>query len=204
MNRLAGYAFKLSLKLRHNPARLLFRDFFFRLTNPYDPAEWELVTRSWNGDVWDLGASVGKFTPILARANPNHRVFAFEPNLNSLYYLGYRTASFKNVIIVAAALTNDGEPIPASYDPDFMKKATGPRIVSFGLKEALTKFGKPAFIKMDIDCEEYTSFKKNPELLKDVHVLVEWHPTLVDAPIPPLNYWKVSQADVTHTYLQPF
>ena len=203
MNRIAGNVFKLSLKLRHNPARILFRDFFFRLSNPYDEAELKLAVRSWAGDVWDLGASVGKFTPILAKANPEHRVFAFEPNLNSLYFLAYRTSRFKNVVIVPAALTLDGAPMETSYDPDFSGKPTGPMGMTLALSEALQKFGKPRFIKMDIEGAEYRLFREQAELLKGVHILVEWHPGIVKDPMPPLPFWKVNQVDVTHTYLDP-
>jgi FkbM family methyltransferase len=200
---LAGNLFKLSLKIRRHPSRFLFRDFFFRLSNPYDDAELKLVRQPWGGDIWDLGASVGKFTPILAETNPHCRVFAFEPNLNSVYFLAYRTSRYQNVVIVPAALTLDGAPMQTSYDPDFSGRPTGPLGMTLSLKEALQKFGKPKFIKMDIEGAEYRLFREQGELLKGVHLLVEWHPGLVNEPMPPLPFWKVTQADVTHTYLEP-
>ena len=52
---------------------------------------------------------------MMAEANPNQPIFAFEPNLNSLYYLGYRTAQYPNVTIVPAALSIDGKAIRTSY-----------------------------------------------------------------------------------------
>ena len=55
--------------------------------------------------IWDVGASVGKLTTIMAKSSPEATIHAFEPNLNSLYFLAYRTASYKNVIIVPCALT---------------------------------------------------------------------------------------------------
>jgi FkbM family methyltransferase len=200
---LAGYLFKLSLKLRHNPFRFLFRDVFVNLSGTCDPPELEFMQREWPGDIWDLGASVGKFTTLLAASNPRRTVYAFEPNLNSLYYLAYRTARFPNVVIVACALTRDGATLPGTYDPDFTAPATGPRVVSLSLREALQKFGRPAFIKMDIEGGEFELFRQDAELLRGVHLWVEWHPGIVNQPRPPLNYWKVSQADSTHTYLEP-
>jgi FkbM family methyltransferase len=203
MNRLAGYAFKISLKLRHNPARFLFRDFFFNLSNPYDAGELQFARRPWTGDVWDIGASVGKFTGVLAQANPDHRVFAFEPNLNSIYFLAYRTSRFKNVVIVPAALTLDGKPMTTSYNPDFSAPPTGPQAMTLSLAEALQKFGKPSFIKMDIEGAEFRLFREQASALKGVHLLVEWHTMLLDDPIPALPYWKVTRVDDTHTYLEP-
>ena len=84
---IAGLAYKLSLAIRQNPFRFLFRDFFMNLTDPYTDTEVEFLKKNWQGNVWDVGASVGKLAPIMAVANPNHKVFAFEPNFKQVVEL---------------------------------------------------------------------------------------------------------------------
>ena len=124
----------------------------------------------------DVGASLGKYTTLLAEANPNQQVYAFEPNLNSLYYLGYRTAKYPNVTIVPAALTIDGKPMRATYDPNMHNPATGPQGITFSAAEAIARFGMPAFIKLDIEGLEKEFLEKCGELFRHTTMIVEWHP----------------------------
>jgi FkbM family methyltransferase len=204
---LLGPIYKLSHKLRSNPARFLFTDRLFDLWGREKDAETELMRKDWKGapgsSIWDIGASLGKFTTLMARANPNSTIYAFEPNLNSLYFLAHRTARLPNVTIVPCAVTADGKPMKASYNPDFEAPATGPYVPTFSLQEAVAKFGKPLFIKMDVEGEEFRMFDPEPECLRGVHILVEWHTAKTAQKIPTLRQWTSNDFTVGHTYLEP-
>ena len=181
---------QLSFWSRHNPTRYLFSEKILKTRGLRVDQELQYFERNWGGPVWDVGASVGKYTTVLARSNPLNTVFAFEPNLNSLYYLGYRSAKFHNVVIVPTALTLDGSHFETSYDPNFFAKPTGPRSSSLSLEEAIRKFGKPAFAKFDVEGGEYILFDKDLEALKGCHLLIEWHKYKFQRPIPEMRYWK--------------
>jgi FkbM family methyltransferase len=198
---------RISWAIRRNPARFLFTDGNFQRVTGGERAEVEFLRRRWlpdgNGGIWDVGASVGKYTCDIARTNPNCKILAFEPNLNSLYFLAHRTAKLPNVEIVPCALTADGREMKGSYDPNFTIAATGPLVPTFSLAEALAKFGKPIFIKMDVEGEEFKIFREQPDLLRGIHLLVEWHPYFVKEPVPPLKHWSVHDVFPNHTYLEP-
>jgi FkbM family methyltransferase len=204
---LIGAGMRLSWTIRSHPARFLFTDGLFKRLARTDAEEAALLQRRWlktgTGSIWDVGASLGKFTCDIARANPNCRVYAFEPNLNSLYFLAHRTARFPNVEIVPAALTVEGRDMKGSYSPDFTSAPTGPLVPTYSLAEALQKFGRPVFIKMDIESEEFKIFTQQQELLKGIHMLVEWHTFLTGEPIPPLKYWRSTEISPGHTFLEP-
>jgi FkbM family methyltransferase len=192
---------KMSFWLRHHPARFLFSDALMGAADKSVEGEARLLNRDWQGSIWDVGASVGKYTTILARANPKHRVYAFEPNLNSLYYLGYRTAKLPNVVIVPCALTSDGSPFKTSYSPDFFLPPTGPCSLSLSLGEAIAKFGTPSFAKFDIEGGEYFLFDREPEVFRNTALLIEWHKYKVCRPIPAMSSWKSSDAVPEDTLL---
>ena len=202
-----GVLLRLSWALRRNPVRFLFSDRNFQRVTGGEADEVAFLRRRWlangAGSIWDVGASVGKYVCDIARANPNCKIFAFEPNLNSLYFLAHRTAKTPNIEIVPCALTADGRDMLGTYDPDFTTTSTGPLVPTFSLAEALTKFGKPVFIKMDVEGEEFKIFREQPDLLRGVHLLVEWHPQFVKEPIPPLKHWRVHDVFPSHTYLEP-
>ncbi len=202
-----GFLMWLSWRLRSNPSRFLFNDRTFGAITGGERSEVEFLKRRWvvngTGIIWDVGASLGKYTCDIARANPNCKVFAFEPNFNSLYFLAHRTAKLTNVEIVPGALTADGRDLKGTYNPDFNAPPTGPWMPSFSLSEALAKFGKPAFIKMDIEGEEFRIFRESAELLRGVHLLVEWHTAFVKEQVPPLKYWRITEISAGHTYLEP-
>jgi FkbM family methyltransferase len=204
---LLGPIYRLSHKLRSNPARYLFTDFFFDFVGRENDAETELMRKNWNAgpgsSIWDVGASLGKFTTLIAAANPQTKVYAFEPNLNSLYFLAHRTARFPNVTIVPCALTADGREMKGSYNPDFGAPATGPGVPTLSVEEAVKKFGRPIFIKMDVEGEEFQIFNPEPECLYGAHILVEWHTGLVNKPIPKLQHWSSKDFTLGHTYLAP-
>lgn len=163
----------------------------------------ELCRRSWPGSIWDVGASLGKYTLTIAEANPKQSVYAFEPNLNSLYYLGYRTAQHSNVTIVPCALTVDGMPIRVSYDPNYQKAATGPQAVTFSVAEAIGRFGVPAFIKLDCEGPEKEILKCCGKLLRHTTLLVEWHPWKWKYEYPELSYWRETKVSPHHSLLEP-
>jgi FkbM family methyltransferase len=205
------FLFYFSHFLRHHPFRFLIRGKRFGFFTPSEPAEEELCRRSWPGPVWDVGASLGKYTPMIAEANPNQPVYAFEPNLNSLYYLGYRTAQYPNVTIVPAPLTVDTNSIRATYDPNFHNPPTGPQGIAFTVAEAIRWFGVPAFIKLDCEGLEYEILERCAELLQHTTLLVEWHPEYPPGKVNPaaskfkpnLSYWRVTQVTPNHTLLEP-
>jgi len=205
------FLFYFSHYLRHHPIRFLIRGKGLGFFTPTEPAEEELCRRSWPGPVWDVGASLGKYTPLMAEANPNHQVYAFEPNLNSLYYLGYRTAKYSNVTIVPAPLTVDAKSMRASYDPNFHNPSTGPQGIAFTVAEAIRWFGVPAFVKLDCEGLEYEMLERCAELLQHSTLLVEWHleyPEGIPNPgatqfKPNLAYWRVTQVTPNHTLLEP-
>ncbi|HUA64475.1 MAG TPA: FkbM family methyltransferase [Alphaproteobacteria bacterium] len=205
------FLFYFSHRLRHHPFRFLIKGKMSKFFSPTEAGEEELCRRSWPGPIWDIGASLGKYTPMMAEANPNQRIYAFEPNLNSLYYLGYRTAQYKNVVIVPAPLTVDAKIVPASYDPNFHNSATGPQGIGFTVEEAIRWFGVPAFVKLDCEGLEYEMLERCATLLKDSTVLVEWHPEYPEGVPnaaatkfkPNLSYWRSTKVSPNHTLLEP-
>ncbi len=103
----------------------------------------------------------------MAEANPGRTIYAFEPNLNSLYYLGYRTAKYKNVVIVPGPLTAEAKITATTYDPNFVNPPTGPQAVAFPVEEAIRWFGVPAFVKLDCEGFEYELLERCAPLLKN-------------------------------------
>jgi FkbM family methyltransferase len=202
-----GLLLKTSWMLRRNPARFLFSDGNFERVTGGERDEVKFLKRRWlpsgSGTIWDVGASLGKYTCDIARANPNCRVLAFEPNLNSLYFLAHRAARLPNIQIIPTALTADGRDMMGSYEPNFNAAATGPMVPTFSVSEALAKFGKPVFIKMDIEGEEFKIFREQAGLLQGIQLLVEWHPQFVKDPVPPLKHWRVHDVFPSHTHLEP-
>jgi FkbM family methyltransferase len=204
------FLFYLSHKLRQHPFRFIIKgdlSFF----SPTEPGEETICRRSWPGPVWDVGASLGKYTPMMAEANPKQTIYAFEPNLNSLYYLGYRTAKYSNVTIVPAPLTVDTKFFKTTYDPNFHSASTGPQAIAFSVAEAIRWFGVPAFVKLDCEGLEYEMLDRCGELLQHSTLLVEWHleyPPGVPNPDvkkfkPKLDLWKTTQVTPNHMLLEP-
>ncbi len=190
MRFITKFAYRLNLFIRQNPARLLFTD---ALLGKYlDEPEADFFRKNLgNAVIWDVGASVGKLTTIMAKNSPQATVFAFEPNLNSLYFLAFRSAKSANVIIVPCALTTDGKTLTGTYNPNFNAPPTGPRVTSISIAEAITKSGVPQFIKMDIEGAEFSLFEsKESELLHRATILVSWHPLLANKPIPTVKGWN--------------
>jgi FkbM family methyltransferase len=197
------FLFYFSHYLRHHPFRFLISGRLSHFFSPTDPDEEKLCRRSWPGPIWDIGASLGKYTPMMAEANPNQPVYAFEPNLNSLYYLGYRTAKYPNVTIVPAPLTVDTNSIRASYDPNFHNPPTGPQGIAFTVAEAIRWFGVPAFIKLDCEGLEKKMLEQCGELLKNTTLIVEWHPDEWNNQYPEMPYWRVTKFSPSHSLLEP-
>jgi FkbM family methyltransferase len=210
MGFLTKFLFYFSHRLRHHPFRFLIAGRSFSLFSSSEPGEEEVYRRSWPGPVWDIGASLGKYTVVMAEANPKQTVYAFEPNLNSLYFLGYRTAKYSNVVIVPAALTVDTKIMATTYDPNFCNPPTGPRALAFPLEEAIRWFGVPAFVKLDCEGFEYEFLTRCGHLLKKTTVLVEWHPDLNGVPVPgatqfkpDFSGWRQTRISPNHTLLEP-
>lgn len=190
--------YRLLLELRRNRVtRLICSHSVDRWIHPrgWEPEVLQcLCDTSWQGPVWDVGAALGKHTFAVAR---HHAVFAFEPNLNVLYYLAYNVRKCDNVVIVPNALTIEGGIMLGSYEADFLAAPTGPRVATLSLREALDKFGTPGVIKIDIEGGEYRLIES--ELLKDIPLVVEWH-----AEIPnELPHWRIVAIDPTHSVLIP-
>ena len=164
------------------------------------PQGWEpevlqcLCEGKWKGPVWDVGAYVGRHA---YRVSQFHQVYAFEPNLNALQFLGNNLKDCPNVVIVACALTLDGKPMLGSIDPDFLKPPTGPKVATLSIAEALQKFGRPGVIKIDIEGGEYELLKS--ELLQDIPLLIEWHREIPQQ----LPHWNITTIDPTHSLLTP-
>ena len=186
---------KLSFLLREHPIRFLYSDALLRLLGSnQNTRESVFFQQEWPGPIWDVGASVGKFTAMLAEANPDRTVYAFEPNLNSLYYLGHRTSRFSNVVIVPCALTIDGKPFKTSHSADFFAQPTGPMAHSISLSEAIAKFGRPAFAKFDIEGGEYSVFKDEPHCLIGAHLLIEWHKYKTQQAVSTFQNWDTDHS----------
>ena len=210
MGFLTKFLFYFSHHLRQHPFRFLIGGKLFSFFSSSEPGEEEVYRRAWPGPIWDIGASLGKYTVVLAEANPNQRVYAFEPNLNSLYYLGYRTAKYPNVVIVPALLTVDARFAKTTYDPNFVNPPTGPQAIAFPLEDALRWFGVPAFIKLDIEGFEYEFLERCGPLLKNSTLLVEWHPVYNGVPNsgatkykPDFSHWKATKVSPNHTLFEP-
>ncbi len=196
-------AFGLNLLIRQNPARFLFTDAI--VGSSVDEPEADFFSKNLGKVViWDVGASIGKLTTIMAKNSPQATVFAFEPNLNSLYFLAYRTAKYNNVVIVPCALTTDGTTLTGTYDPDFNAPPTGPRVATISIAEGIAKSGVPQFLKMDIEGAEFAFFEsKESELLHRTTILVSWHPQLANKPIPTVKGWNNKALDHHLTLLTP-
>lgn len=210
MGFLTKFLFHFSHRLRHHPFRFLITGKFFSFFSSSEPGEEAVYRRSWPGPIWDIGASLGKYTVVMAEANPKQTVYAFEPNLNSLYFLGYRTAKYSNVVIVPAMLTIDAKVMPTSYDPNFSNPPTGPKAIAFSLEEAIRWFGVPAFVKLDCEGYEYEFLERCGHLLKNSAVLVEWHLDFDGTPNPgatkfkpDLTQWRQTKVSPNHTLLEP-
>ncbi|MGB7767571.1 MAG: hypothetical protein WBN22_01790 [Verrucomicrobiia bacterium] len=95
MDALNKLVMRLNFFIQRHPSRWLYTE---RLLGRYmGEHETRFFMRDWGeGVVWDVGASIGKYTTIIARQSPWATIFAFEPNLNSLYYPSCRTAKFTN------------------------------------------------------------------------------------------------------------
>jgi len=153
-----------------------------------------LVETNWDGPVWDVGANVGNLAYEVAQ---RHKVVVFEPNLNLIYYLGYKLKHCPGVTLVPCALTLDGRPMQSSLDPNFTLPSDGPMAATLSVDEALKKFYRPGVIKLDIEGGEYEVIK-SPSLT-GLKLLVEWHreiPTQLDR-------WHIKHIDPTHTLLTP-
>jgi len=149
-------------------------------------------------------SSVGKLTTIMAKNSPEATIHAFEPNLNSLYFLAYRTAAYTNVIIVPCALTTDGKPLLGTYDPDFNAPPTGPNTATISVAEAIAKSGVPQYVKMDIEGAEFGFFDSpESEKLRQSTILVSWHPTIAKQPVPTVKGWKNTPLATNLTLLTP-
>jgi len=164
------------------------------------PEGWEpkvlkcLCETKWDGPVWDVGAFVGRHAYRVANF---HRVYAFEPNLNALQFLGYNLKDTPNVVVVPCGLTVDGKPMKGTVDPDFLAPPTGPDVATLSIAEALQKFGRPGVIKIDIEGGEYEMLKC--ELLFDISLLIEWHREIPTE----LPHWTIQTVDETHSLLTP-
>jgi FkbM family methyltransferase len=197
------FVFWLNLFLRRNPARFLYTDAM--LGKFLDEPEADFFKKNLGKAViWDVGASVGKLTTIMAKSSPEATIHAFEPNLNSLYFLAYRTAAYKNVIIVPCALTTDGKPLMGTYDPDFNAPPTGPRTATISVSESIAKTGVPQYIKMDIEGAEYDFFESpESEKLRQTTILVSWHPMFTKKSVPTVKGWKNTPLATNLTLLTP-
>jgi FkbM family methyltransferase len=203
MHYINKFAWWLNLFIRRNPSRFLFTDAL--LGKFLDGPEVEFFSQNRGSAViWDVGASIGKLTTIMAKNSPGATVFAFEPNLNSLYFLAYRAARYSNVVIVPCALTTDGKTLSGTYDPDFGAPPTGPRVASLSLAEAIAKSGVPQFVKMDIEGAEFAFFESaESERLHSSTILVSWHSDFVHKPIPTVKGWNNQLVAPNLTLLTP-
>jgi FkbM family methyltransferase len=202
MQWLGKLAMTMNYSIRRHPSRFLYRDSV--LSRFVDETEIAYFRKDWGkGVIWDVGASVGKYTTMLAKSNPNATIYAFEPNLNSLYYLANRTESYPNVVIVPNALTPNGGTIMGTHDPDFNSKPTGPRVSTISLKEAVTKFGAPTFLKMDIEGAEFEVLKGDLSPLHKSTLLVSWHSQFTGKPVPEVPGWKNTHLSADITLLEP-
>jgi FkbM family methyltransferase len=188
----------LRLEISQNrPARWLNSNSLYEIIRP---GRWEpkvldcLCEGDWDGPVWDVGAAFGRHAYRVAR---RHRVYAFEPNLNTIQFLAYNLRGCDNVVIVPNALTVDGKPVNGTYHADFMVPPTGPRVASLSIEEALNKFGRPGIIKLDIEGGEYEMLQ-SPHLI-GLTLLIEWHRGIPGQ----LEHWNVSSVDDTHSLLTP-
>lgn len=193
-----SFLYRALLDLRRNRVtRALCSPACDRLIHPrgWEPEVMKcLRDTDWRGPVWDVGAALGKHTIAVAR---KHSIYAFEPNLNVLYYLAYNVRRCRNVVIVPNALTRDGSSLLGSYEADFLAKPTGPKVATLSIGEALDKFGAPGVIKIDIEGGEYDLI--DCDSLKDIPLVIEWH-----GPIPEkLPHWNIIPIDATHSALIP-
>ena len=140
--------------------------------------------RSYPGPIWDVGANIGKFSSLLAEANRDQKIYAFETNLTEIGWLAYNTRRYANIEIVPLALTRSGESLAAAFDPDFLKvpSPSGPRVLSMSLDEALRKLGRPAFIKIDIEGFELAALRGARKTISagrgKLALFVEMHPAI--------------------------
>lgn len=194
---LTNLAIKLNYLLRSHPSKFLYSGTV--LSRFLDPVEAPHIVKDHGGTVWDVGASVGKYTALLSHKNSNHTVYAFEPNFNSLFYLAWRTQHLQNVVIVPSALTAYGQIIPGTHNADFNAKPSGPKTSTFSIGEAVAKFGLPKFVKMDVEGAEYELTRhRDFALLQRATVLISWH-----AGIETVKGWSNTKVSEDITLLSP-
>ncbi|MFZ0828506.1 MAG: FkbM family methyltransferase [Verrucomicrobiia bacterium] len=153
-----------------------------------------LVETNWDGPVWDVGANVGN---LAYQAAQRHTVFAFEPNLNLIYYLAYKLKNCPRATVVPCALTLEGKSMQCSIDPNFTKPNRGPLAATLSVEDALKKCGRPGVIKLDIEGGEYEVIKS--PFLTGLTLIVEWHREVPTA----LDRWHIKALDPVHTLLTP-
>jgi len=129
--------------------------------------------------VFDVGANAGFTTCMLSRmVGPEGRVIAFEPDRNNLMYLenNLRDQRISNVTTVPGAI--DAKTGIAYFNADGTMGAglveysvygnTGSHVAveTLSLQDACSRFGKPSFIKMDIEGAEINVIEAASDFLK--------------------------------------
>ncbi len=145
---------------------------------------------SWT--VLDIGAGLGEFAMLAARADPANRVYAFEPFAGSFALLeeNARQNGLTNVVAVCEAVGSvtgalvlepgRGEPshVQSRYASAAME--TPERVVpSVSLEDLVTRFGLDSLDLVKLDCEgmEYDILLNSPHwvLKRIARIVLEYH-----------------------------
>lgn len=142
--------------------------------------------------VLDIGAGLGEFAMLAARADPTNRVYAFEPFAGSFALLkeNARQNSLANVVAVCEAVGSatgtlvldpgDGEPshIQSRY-ASTVAEAPERVVPSVSLGDLVTRFGIDSLDLVKLDCEgmEYDILLNSPHwaLERIARIVLEYH-----------------------------
>ena len=164
-----------------------------------------------NDVIIDIGAHVGVVSTYLSKANPNCKIYSFEPTLNTFHCLNKNIIKneIKNVKIFNMAITSDGRDVIMNmpigntggssflYEPSsgFYYKNNIKSLAINTVIEDILKTEKTDKIKLlKIDCEgaEYDIIKNiKPELFSKIeHIIGEFHTLNGDEINTPKNLFE--------------
>lgn len=152
------------------------------------------MLRGVKGNVWDVGCNVGVFSLYAASIGNTVTAFDISPKAIALVKRSAARNGIKlNIVPRAFAVRTFQYVPPANADtrnrPD--EKGAGPMETSITFKEAEQQFGRPAFIKLDIEYAE-VEFLQSAEFkewikVNKIPILIELHEA---------GYWDLVWPDV--------
>jgi FkbM family methyltransferase len=135
------------------------------------------------GTVVDIGANIGAFSVLAARAGAK-RVIAYEPDFDNFARLKHHVKLnlASRVTPIQAAVTDGSSPTVSMVGPaDSARIESGDEIPTVTLEQIITRYGPIEFCKIDTEGAEFQIFEACPaELLTQVRrMALEFHGPVV-------------------------